>query len=96
MWIKIKAIWKLIWAATLKEFRRMWMQNHTFIGRYLDIQIDSKQFFVGRDVIIIGEHWTHKVSGHRKIKQRIVFYVNNNYFTRLLGYRKGVIHYALK
>ena len=79
----------------LKFVRLSLISNKTFIGYYNDILIERKKFISERHIIIVGSKWKRN-DGGRKVHKQIIAYVEDNYFTRFLGFKKGWDHIVLQ
>lgn len=75
----------------LKELRVSYIREEMFIGKYVDIEIERRNWAKDKKVIITGER-TMKNVGGRKVHQQIVFYVPDTFIAKWLGYRKGIPH----
>ena len=80
--------------ALLKEIRLGWIREKSFLGKYVDIEIERRKWVNEKKVIITGEK-TLKNAGGRKVHHQIVFYVPGNFISKWMGYTKLKIHYRL-
>ena len=77
----------------LKEIRKGHMSNKRFIGRYVDVEIERRNWAKKTNVIIIGEK--NIGTGIRKVREQIIFYVPDTMFASWLGFKKNRVHYEL-
>ena len=77
----------------LNKIRMMFVKHKIFIGVHIDIITERKKFVSDRDIIIIGEKWLRQ-DGHRKVHRQIIWYVENNALTRLMGFKYKKVHLA--
>ncbi len=69
----------------LKEIRKGHMSNKRFIGRYVDVEIERRNWAKKTNVIIIGEK--NIGTGIRKVREQIIFYVPDTMFASWLGFK---------
>lgn len=91
---KARLIWRVFWSAIMKDLRVGHIQEKSFIGKYVDIEIERRRWAEDSGCIITGEkHF--KNAGGRKVHQQVVFYVPGTFISKWLGFKKGVPHYQL-
>ena len=91
---KAKLIWKVFWSAIINDLRVSHIREKSFIGRYIDIEIERRRWADKTGCIITGEKHLRNAGG-RKIHQQIVFYVPGTFISKWLGFKKGEPHYRL-
>lgn len=85
---------KKVLKSILKQIRLLFIWEKSFYGRWADIEIERRKWANDNTVIIVGEKTLRNV-GTRKVHQQIIFYTEDNNFTKLLGFRKSPLHYNL-
>ena len=84
-----------IFKQIVKNIRLFLISNKTFIGYYNDILIERRKFISERHIIVIGSKWK-KNDGGRKVHKQTIAFVEDNFFTRALGFKKGWDHIMLQ
>lgn len=79
--------------AFLKNIRMSYMSDVRFIGRYVDVEIERRNWAKKTGSILIGEK--NIPTGLRKVHEQIVFYVPDNLVSKWLGFKKNKVHYQL-
>jgi len=77
----------------LKEIRMGWMKDKRFIGRYVHVEIERRNWAKDTGAILVGEK--NIPTGLRKVHEQIIFYVPDNMISYWLGFKKNRIHYQL-
>jgi len=90
---KVRQIWTVFKSQLLKGIRKGHMKQENFIGRYVDIEIDRRQWVGKNGCIIVGKKDLE--TGVRKVHQQIIFYVEDSIISKWLGFKKNKTHYIL-
>lgn len=90
---KAKRILFVFLNSLLKELRMSYMYKKSFVGRYVEVEIERRRWAHATGYIIIGQK---KIpTGVRKVHHEIVSYVPDNAISYWLGFRKNKVHFDL-
>lgn len=88
---KIRRMTSMFFKEVLKDLRISYIREEHFVGKYIDIEIERRNWAKDDKVIITGEK-TMKNEGGRKVHHQIVFFVPNTFYAKWLGFKKGIPH----